>query len=53
MTFGGKIRLVLEDGARIDLGGGELDVYQFIGNQTAVNGTIKPARGIGTMIFVR
>ena len=53
MSLDGKIRLVLEDGARIDLGGGVLDVYQFVGSQAAVNGTVKPAVGIGTVIFIR
>lgn len=53
MSLDGKIRLILEDGARIDLGGGVLDVYQFVGSQAAVNGTVKPTVGIGTVIFIR
>ena len=53
-AFDGKIRLILEDGARIDLGGGVLNVYQFIGNPASVDGTVKPAVPcLGTVMIIR
>ena len=53
-AFDGKIRLILEDGARIDLGGGVLNVYQFLGNPAAVDGTVKPAVPcLGTVMIIR
>ena len=53
-VFDGKIRLVLEDGARIDLDGGTLNVYQFLGNLADVDGTVKAAAPcLGTVMVIR
>ena len=53
-VFDGNIRLVLEDGARIDLDGGTLNVYQFLGNLADVDGTVKAAAPcLGTVMVIR
>lgn len=50
--WGGRFALELEDGARLDLGGGTLCVRSFTGDRSAVNGKIVQDLP-GVMIIVR
>lgn len=48
----GKIGIVLEKGATLDLGGGTLNVYNFIGDTADVNGTVVSQGGPKGMLLI-
>ena len=49
----GLFEIVLEDGATLDLDGGELEVFRFSGNPASVNGTIVETNPGGVVLMIR